>query len=347
MRRPSNGQFSSTALIAALLLLAAVCPSRAVDTWSDPAPGIRRLHRTTSSPKRDINVLVVDLTNPNIGVLTLLKNNSTQGDSGQTVPDMCADHVSDGVIAAINADYFSFTNHKPESNCIINGNNKYDDLWPTRGATEENRTCAAFGWDNAPIIRRWGIDTGVLQYCNVVGGGPTFVWDGKYDWDHWHDIFGPGKEDEYRLTARAQTIVGLSKDNKTLFLMTVDETNGNQGMTPEQTVPLLRDLGAWSAMKMDGGGSTTMWLKGNTLHPVGGPAAPLPMPLLSLTRELIQQSRRSRSNHRVLQAARGIDCRRRSLGVLPTILAALALRKLRDGGIPVLTRASPLPEVRR
>ena len=37
------------------------------DTWSDPFPGIRYLHRSTSEPK-EIHALVIDLTNPAIFV---------------------------------------------------------------------------------------------------------------------------------------------------------------------------------------------------------------------------------------------------------------------------------------
>lgn len=60
---------------------------------------------------------------------------------------------------------------------------------------------------------------------------------------------------------RARTAIGLSKDNKTLFLFTVDETTGGKsgGMKVGEVADLLiRDYGVYNALNLDGGGSTTL-----------------------------------------------------------------------------------------
>jgi len=60
---------------------------------------------------------------------------------------------------------------------------------------------------------------------------------------------------------RARTTVGLSQDNRYLYMMTVDErrffvTEG--GLSYNEMADLLIDHGAFNAINLDGGGSTTM-----------------------------------------------------------------------------------------
>jgi hypothetical protein len=63
----------------------------------------------------------------------------------------------------------------------------------------------------------------------------------------------------YASVPRARTAVGLSQDNTRLILFTVDETGGSSGMTPDEVASLLiRDYGAYNALNLDGGGSTTL-----------------------------------------------------------------------------------------
>ena len=55
--------------------------------------------------------------------------------------------------------------------------------------------------------------------------------------------------------ARARTAVGYSRDGKTVWLVTVEESGG---MTLKELQQVLVKLGAWKAVNLDGGGSTTM-----------------------------------------------------------------------------------------
>lgn len=59
-----------------------------------------------------------------------------------------------------------------------------------------------------------------------------------------------------------RTGYGLSKDRRTLFLVTIDGRQSNSlGATTREVAEWLRYLGAWSGLNMDGGGSTTMALR--------------------------------------------------------------------------------------
>ena len=57
----------------------------------------------------------------------------------------------------------------------------------------------------------------------------------------------------------ARTAAGLSQDNKTLYLFTVDKAGGSGGMTGTEVANyLLTNYGVYNALNMDGGGSTTI-----------------------------------------------------------------------------------------
>jgi exopolysaccharide biosynthesis protein len=57
-----------------------------------------------------------------------------------------------------------------------------------------------------------------------------------------------------------RTAVGSSKDGKTMFLVTVDgrQAGGSIGATLKELAQIMKDLGAYYAVNLDGGGSTTM-----------------------------------------------------------------------------------------
>ncbi|ODA40606.1 phosphodiester glycosidase family protein [Desulfosporosinus sp. BG] len=56
-----------------------------------------------------------------------------------------------------------------------------------------------------------------------------------------------------------RTLVGSSKDGKQLILVTVDGRQDNSvGLTQTESAQLMQELGAYNALNLDGGGSTTM-----------------------------------------------------------------------------------------
>ncbi|RKP47383.1 copper amine oxidase [Cohnella endophytica] len=57
---------------------------------------------------------------------------------------------------------------------------------------------------------------------------------------------------------RARTAVGYSKDGSTAYLLTVEENGGRNGVTLKELQQILSGIGAWKAVNLDGGGSTTM-----------------------------------------------------------------------------------------
>ena len=72
---------------------------------------------------------------------------------------------------------------------------------------------------------------------------------------HWYDL------------SNARTAIGLTRDNRTLVVFTVDGTNGGHGMQVGEVADLLiRDYAVYNALNMDGGGSTTLALEDPVTH---------------------------------------------------------------------------------
>jgi len=66
---------------------------------------------------------------------------------------------------------------------------------------------------------------------------------------------------------RARTVIGVTRDNVTLVLFTVDEVNGSAGMTVGETADLLiRDYQVYNALNLDGDGSTAMAVEDPITH---------------------------------------------------------------------------------
>src|SRR5262249_15870470 len=63
----------------------------------------------------------------------------------------------------------------------------------------------------------------------------------------------------------ARTAIGLSRDNRTLFLFTVDRAGGSLGLSVGEVADILiNDYGVYNALNLDGGGSTTLAME----HPI-------------------------------------------------------------------------------
>jgi len=98
----------------------------------------------------------------------------------------------------------------------------------------------------------------------AIGGGPQLLSRGKIyiDWKE-EKILRSFSADRHPRTA-----VGISRDQKRLYLVTVD---GRQpafsiGVSLFELAKYLQQLGCWEAMNFDGGGSTTMVVRGEVVN---------------------------------------------------------------------------------
>jgi hypothetical protein len=95
----------------------------------------------------------------------------------------------------------------------------------------------------------------------LVGGWPRLLEDG-------HSVAGDAPTLEGTISRNAEarhprTAIGISRDSTTVMLLTVDGRSENSGgMTLTELAAAMRRLGAWQAMNFDGGGSTSMVVRG-------------------------------------------------------------------------------------
>lgn len=93
--------------------------------------------------------------------------------------------------------------------------------------------------------------SGVIQ--EAFGGGPVLVADGE-------TINIPDPDD---LSVEPRTSIGVSEDGKTVYIMVVDgrRYTYSNGMSFHDMSLLMRSVGCWSAINLDGGGSSTFFVR--------------------------------------------------------------------------------------
>jgi uncharacterized protein (TIGR03382 family) len=240
MERPLPGRaFVRTRGITIICaLLASPALASAADNWSDPFPGVQRLHRTTSS--QNINVLVVDLCAAGVRVETTAsgERQRTASSFGGLV----------GAEAVINGDFFSFANYSTNGPAMSAGA-----LW---GGGDHGYVAPAQFGRNQVALPPHGRTGGVEAWAEeVVSGHPTLLAAGEVR----------GNNGDPLCTARhPRTALGFSADKSTLYLAVIDgRATGRAGMTCDEMIALFQELGAADAVNLDGGGSSTMWLQGS------------------------------------------------------------------------------------
>lgn len=229
-----------TRRLLSLFLLLALCPAvLAKDVWRTPFPGVRYLHRTTQGPRWDIHVAVVDLSNPGVRLTA-----TAPKDRRTTVSAFAK---REGVQVAVNAGFFSYETYATSGLAVGE-----DKVWTdTKDETTSGQLAASGA--KALIIEPKEVVQREAWMRDVVSGHPLLVREGAVL---------PHKGD---LSTRRhpRTAVGLSRDRKTLYLLVVDGRQSHSvGMTAAEEAKALRDLGAWTALNLDGGGSSAMFIQG-------------------------------------------------------------------------------------
>lgn len=111
------------------------------------------------------------------------------------------------------------------------------------------------------------------QAAMAVGGGPWLLRNGEVLVDASREGFQSGFADK----RHPRTAVGVTADGK-LLLVTVDGRQAmSAGMTLHELARLMLDLGATDAINLDGGGSTTLAVRGGSVmnSPSGGKQRPV------------------------------------------------------------------------
>ncbi|MFT5584208.1 MAG: MYXO-CTERM domain-containing protein [Cognaticolwellia sp.] len=150
---------------------------------------------------------------------------------------------SEGAVAAVNGGFFK-SGYAPDYGRAAG----YGAEWP-ESAYSGYRSAIVFGEHAIEHFPAPSTTTFPSWGEEAVNGDATLVL-----WGEAVDCGGCG-------SGRApRTAVGYSEDAGTLYLVTVDgRTTASQGMSIDELAVLMHSIGAYRAMNMDGGGSTTMW----------------------------------------------------------------------------------------
>jgi hypothetical protein len=186
-----------------------------------------------------------------------------QAGRNATVPGFAARFGDRRPAVAINGDFFDYAAYQPRGLAVGPSG-----PWIKCGARElcsdENPDVPgtstegvfAFGGGRYEIRPQHEVTRHEGWMAGAVSGWPVVLFDGA--------LTTNAKMSSAHCTARhPRTAVGLSADRRTLFLFVVDgRRSGSVGMTCAEVGRTLARFGADRVLSLDGGGSTTMWMRG-------------------------------------------------------------------------------------
>ena len=206
------------------------------------APGVEYQHMTRGAI--DAYVARVDLRNAKLRVIA-----SEASDRGLTVSAFAKKRHA---IIAINADYFD-EQHRPIG--LARG---ACGTWTKGQKVGRNQGLVAVGRKRAEIqqntmkTRRW--------MTGAVSGWPLINKDCA-------PIANLPGSDFFTRAPHPRTAVGLSKDGKTMYIVVTEgRRDGVPGLTLPELATFMDELGACTAMNLDGGGSSAMWVRDSIVN---------------------------------------------------------------------------------
>lgn len=165
--------------------------------------------------------------------------------------------VREDTVSAIQVNVGS--NLIPSNGYILSGSGKYAD-WLKQHAQVGSMAKISYRLTS----RENPESTLPLEDCSYTSAGTLLIRDGQRFTDYGSESFEPWFYDR----RHPRTAIGLSKDNNTLWLIVADGRQPSlaMGMTLPELTDLLEDLGAHNAYNLDGGGSSTMVVRGEVVN---------------------------------------------------------------------------------
>lgn len=245
----------AVAASAAMLLGGAVHATVAMSSWTPLYQGIEFATAHVSGAGIDLQqaqALRVDLTAPGIGFVT-----TPPGGKLNTVAETTSQFLKhSNTQLAINANFFApCCNAAPEDKTVIG-------LAISNGILVAPAVISAAGAGSAVLLLTKGNLATITSTThpvdlsgvyNAVAGSGIIV-------DHGADVSASQGSAGDPLHANPRTDVGISQDGRFLYLVTIDgrQPGYSIGATMAEAADLMIDFGAYEALNLDGGGSTTM-----------------------------------------------------------------------------------------
>lgn len=188
-----------------------------------------------------INVIEADLSHPEVRVGAMV----SRGGIG-TAERFGAMVKHAQPTAAITGTFFGINNRIPTGDLVINGKAIFRGFIGTAVAITEGNVVSFIPTRYGDQSIDWSL------YDTVIRGGPRLVWAGKVEMTAYSDGFRslPVK------ARRTRTAVGLTRDNRLQFVAV------REGITLWELAKVMRAIGAYHAVALDGGTSTAMYFAG-------------------------------------------------------------------------------------
>ena len=236
-------------LAVALVATPALAATRTGAT--SPSPGV--VHETWTEPAipARLHVVVVDLTSAELTVRA-----TREDDRGLTAAQLAARL---GAQIVINGDYFAPGGWVPDGLAVGDGapwSTARDDARAgvLRFGKVQSRTDALILVPEQVVV---AADLPSFT-TGAIGGRPMLVRAGQPP-----SSFDCGDADVLACVRAPRSAVGLSDDNRRLWLVTVDGwQDGSTGMTAAELAGFLRDRGVRDALLLDGGGASQLFIAG-------------------------------------------------------------------------------------
>ncbi len=257
---------------------------QAAEVVDHPFRGITSIMRTESSPRNvSLHIIEIDLTTSGIGfkltppggsletirqtTLEFLKQEHAQvainGHFFLPFPSTTSDATLVG-FAASNGQVYSAFEQPAQSYAIVPFAPAINIDPSNHAAIVHNDSRFA---DGKHLLEKVTVGNALAGSAQVITNGvktiPAYA----------SGLLTPGGPRNYSSTnswyeaIQARTAIGLSRDNRILFLFTVDHAGGSLGMKVGEVSDLLiRDYGVYNALNLDGGGSTTLAMESPVTH---------------------------------------------------------------------------------
>ncbi|MGE0784907.1 MAG: phosphodiester glycosidase family protein [Sandaracinaceae bacterium] len=215
--------------------------SEPVDSWSEPNPGVRYLRRTYETPQVEVFAAVIDLSRAHLVA-------TAEDERWSSVSEFAERH---GAAVAINGGFWG-TWQRP-SGITAGGGALWDssEIDPDFGHFAVRR-------DGTAAVRAPGEGEDERSLRNVtdaLSGRPILLERGEIA----TEVLDGFATSNLR---QPRTAVGVSRDGRTAVLVVVDgRQDQSVGFTLYQLARTLRELGAYRAINLDGGGSSTMYVR--------------------------------------------------------------------------------------
>jgi exopolysaccharide biosynthesis protein len=270
---------------------------QAATTVQHPYVGITAITRTETTPRNlTMHIIKVDLTAPGIGFkLTPQGINLPPGNAvptaRETVRQTTLDYLNhEHAQVAVNSHFFlPFPTSETTANLVglaVSNGNIYSPFEAPTQSYAIVTNSPAINIDPNNIAGFVHADTNyadgrhILEHVtlwNAFAGSGQIITNGAVTVPEYKDATHPNallttngtytNNNSWYNVLNPRTVAGLSQDNKTLFIFTVDKAGGSLGMKGTEVANfLISNYGVYNAINLDGGGSTTLVMQDPATH---------------------------------------------------------------------------------